>query len=185
MIGPLAFPAFPALEAFFGLGDRDRRVICGVLESRGEPRALPLRVATGASYPVVGGVCGWIVRSNVCQHHVSMSCHLKQRPDHEPAAWNSKYSSARCDTSKGRHTDPNQSQTYSPLKSSSSADEEMLTVSGSLKVGPAGLIDLAAACRCKPATCCCTAPRPKSPSLEIGGDGGCSPTTGAVILAYV
>jgi len=66
MTGPCVFPTFTALGAFLGLGDRDLRVISGVLGSSGEPSALPLLVRMPASYPVVGGVSGLIKRSNVC-----------------------------------------------------------------------------------------------------------------------
>src|SRR5271170_5336100 len=77
MTGPCVFPTFTALGAFLGLGDRDLRVISGVLGSSGEPSALPLLVRMPASYPVVGGVSGLIKRSNVCGQHVSISIHIK------------------------------------------------------------------------------------------------------------
>jgi hypothetical protein len=81
MIGPCVFPAFTALGAFFGLGDRDLRVISGVLRFSGEPSALPLLVRIPASYPVVGGVCGLIKRSNVCGQQVSISTYIKGTQD--------------------------------------------------------------------------------------------------------
>jgi hypothetical protein len=62
---------------------------------------------------------------------------------------------------------------------------EVLTISGSLMLIGAGLIDLGGAWFSKAATCCCTALKPKSPSLEIGGDGGRSPTTEVVIFGCV
>jgi hypothetical protein len=49
----------------------------------------------------------------------------------------------------------------------------------------AGLIERGGACFSKPATCCWTATKPKSPSFDIGGDGGCSPTTAVVIFGCV
>lgn len=75
--GPCVFPAFTALGAFLGLGDRDLRVTSGVLRSSGEPSALPLLVRMPASYPVVGGVCGLVKRSNVCRQQVSVSTSIK------------------------------------------------------------------------------------------------------------
>jgi hypothetical protein len=49
----------------------------------------------------------------------------------------------------------------------------------------AGLIECGGTCFSKPATCCWTATKPKSPSFDIGGDGGRSPTTAVVISSGV
>src|SRR5947209_4598549 len=109
MTGPCVFPAFTALGAFLGLGDRDLRIISGVLRSSGEPSALPLLVRMPASYPVVGGVCGLIKRSNIYGQHVSISIYIKGA-GYEPAVRDSKCSFARSHISKGRHTGPRENQ---------------------------------------------------------------------------
>jgi hypothetical protein len=61
----------------------------------------------------------------------------------------------------------------------------VLTISGSLVGMGAGLIKRGSACFSKPATCCWTATKPKSPSFDIGGDGGRSPTPAVAIFGCV
>lgn len=55
-------------------------------------------------------------------------------------------------------------------------------MSGSLILIGAGLIVLGGACFFESATFCWTAVKPKSPSFEIGGEGGRSPTMAVVIF---
>jgi hypothetical protein len=185
MTGPCVFPAFTALGAFLGLGDRDLRVISGVLRFSGEPSALPLLVRMPASYPVVGGVCGLIKRSNVCEQQVSISTYIKGA---QGTNW-------LCDIvsvvlrgliyrrvailvlEKIRYP--------FHLNTSGAATWEVLTISGSLVGMGADLIERGGACFSKPATCCWTATKPKSPSFDIGGDGGRSATTAVVIFGCV
>jgi hypothetical protein len=91
----------------------------------------------------------------------------------------------RFDTATGRHTGPEEKSDLYSITSFDAAAWEVLTFSGSLMLIGAGLIDRGGAYFSKPATCCWTAPKPKSPSFDIGGDGGRSPTTAAVIFGCV